>query len=196
MRKDDNVLPSASEIPSMLSAMRHPRKRRVSVGPQSRSRCPRVHCEQRGSAAETISQQPKTTPTSKGRRCNYKQEKKTRLRHFQKTAQSTTPALEVCCRLRVATRICSLHLQAMVVLRAIAVEKRMTGRTKQCSRRLRSLERIMMWRSLPNLSSTLVSLLHIRMHYYISNADFQVLRGSQRKAIRSCLLVSVLYNVA
>lgn len=35
LRKDDNVLPSASEIPSMLSAFRHARRRRISVGPQS-----------------------------------------------------------------------------------------------------------------------------------------------------------------
>lgn len=35
MRKDDNIIPSASEIPSMLSSFRHPRRRRVSVGPQS-----------------------------------------------------------------------------------------------------------------------------------------------------------------
>ena len=35
LRKDDNVIPAASEIPSMLSAFRNPRKRRVSVGPQS-----------------------------------------------------------------------------------------------------------------------------------------------------------------
>lgn len=35
MRKDDNIIPSASEIPSMLSSFRHPRRRRISVGPQS-----------------------------------------------------------------------------------------------------------------------------------------------------------------
>ncbi|KAF2482966.1 phosphatidic acid phosphatase type 2/haloperoxidase [Neohortaea acidophila] len=36
LRKDDNVLPSASDIPSMLSSsFRHPRRRRISVGPQS-----------------------------------------------------------------------------------------------------------------------------------------------------------------
>ena len=33
LRKDDNVLPSASDIPAMLSNIR--RRRRVSVGPQS-----------------------------------------------------------------------------------------------------------------------------------------------------------------
>ncbi|KAK3709480.1 Long-chain base-1-phosphate phosphatase [Vermiconidia calcicola] len=35
LRKDDNVLPSASDIPSMLFSFRTPRRRRVSVGPQS-----------------------------------------------------------------------------------------------------------------------------------------------------------------
>ena len=35
LRKDDNVIPSASDIPSLLSAFGNPRKRRISVGPQS-----------------------------------------------------------------------------------------------------------------------------------------------------------------
>ena len=33
--KDDNVIPSVSELPSLFNAMRHPRKRAVSIGPQS-----------------------------------------------------------------------------------------------------------------------------------------------------------------
>ncbi|KAF2083258.1 sphingosine-1-phosphate phosphohydrolase [Saccharata proteae CBS 121410] len=35
LRRDDNVIPSASEIPSMLNNLSHPRKRAVSIGPQS-----------------------------------------------------------------------------------------------------------------------------------------------------------------
>ncbi|KAH0340336.1 sphingosine-1-phosphate phosphohydrolase-like protein, partial [Aureobasidium melanogenum] len=35
LRQDDNVIPSASDIPGMLSNLRHPRKRGISVGPQS-----------------------------------------------------------------------------------------------------------------------------------------------------------------
>ena len=35
LRKDDNVIPPASEIPGMIAGMRHPRKRAISVGPQS-----------------------------------------------------------------------------------------------------------------------------------------------------------------
>ncbi len=35
LRKDDNVIPAISEIPSFLTSMRHPRRRAVSVGPQS-----------------------------------------------------------------------------------------------------------------------------------------------------------------
>ncbi|KAK8163495.1 PAP2 superfamily-domain-containing protein [Phyllosticta citribraziliensis] len=35
LRGDDHVIPSASDIPSMLTNLRHPRKRAVSVGPQS-----------------------------------------------------------------------------------------------------------------------------------------------------------------
>ncbi|KAF2143796.1 uncharacterized protein K452DRAFT_285837 [Aplosporella prunicola CBS 121167] len=35
LRDDDHVIPSASEIPSMLTNLSHPRKRAVSVGPQS-----------------------------------------------------------------------------------------------------------------------------------------------------------------
>jgi hypothetical protein len=35
LRQDDNVIPSASDIPGMLSNLRHPRKRGISIGPQS-----------------------------------------------------------------------------------------------------------------------------------------------------------------
>jgi dihydrosphingosine 1-phosphate phosphatase len=35
LRKDDNIIPPASEIPAMMSNLRHPRKRTVSIGPQS-----------------------------------------------------------------------------------------------------------------------------------------------------------------
>ena len=35
LRKDDNVIPPASEIPGMLNSLAHPRKRTISVGPQS-----------------------------------------------------------------------------------------------------------------------------------------------------------------
>ncbi|WPH04460.1 dihydrosphingosine 1-phosphate phosphatase [Acrodontium crateriforme] len=35
LRKDDNVIPPASEIPAMVSNLRHPRRRAISVGPQS-----------------------------------------------------------------------------------------------------------------------------------------------------------------
>jgi dihydrosphingosine 1-phosphate phosphatase len=37
LRKDDNVLPAISEIPSFLTSMRHPRRRTVSIGPQSQA---------------------------------------------------------------------------------------------------------------------------------------------------------------
>ncbi|KAF2764980.1 hypothetical protein EJ03DRAFT_320266 [Teratosphaeria nubilosa] len=35
LRKDDNVIPPASEIPAMFNKLRHPRRRKVSIGPQS-----------------------------------------------------------------------------------------------------------------------------------------------------------------
>lgn len=35
LRKDDNVIPPMSEIPGMINSLRHPRKRAISVGPQS-----------------------------------------------------------------------------------------------------------------------------------------------------------------
>ena len=37
LRQDDNVIPQASEIPAMLSSLSHPRKRTVSIGPQSQA---------------------------------------------------------------------------------------------------------------------------------------------------------------
>lgn len=33
--KDDNVLPSFSDIPNIITSIRHPRRRALSVGPQS-----------------------------------------------------------------------------------------------------------------------------------------------------------------
>ncbi|KAI9667859.1 MAG: hypothetical protein M1821_000678 [Bathelium mastoideum] len=35
LRKDDNVIPPASSIPTLITSLRHPRRRSVSVGPQS-----------------------------------------------------------------------------------------------------------------------------------------------------------------
>jgi dihydrosphingosine 1-phosphate phosphatase len=37
LRKDDNVIPAISELPTFLTSMRHPRKRSVSIGPQSQA---------------------------------------------------------------------------------------------------------------------------------------------------------------
>lgn len=37
LRKDDNVIPAISELPSFLTSMRHPRRRAVSIGPQSQA---------------------------------------------------------------------------------------------------------------------------------------------------------------
>lgn len=37
LRKDDNVIPAISEIPTFLTSMRHPRRRSVSIGPQSQA---------------------------------------------------------------------------------------------------------------------------------------------------------------
>lgn len=35
LRRDDNIIPSISEIPTLLTSIRHPRSRAVSIGPQS-----------------------------------------------------------------------------------------------------------------------------------------------------------------
>jgi len=37
MKKDDNIIPPTSEIPGLLKSLRHPRKRTVSIGPQSQA---------------------------------------------------------------------------------------------------------------------------------------------------------------
>ena len=37
LRKDDNVIPTALEIPGMINSLRHPRRRAISVGPQSQA---------------------------------------------------------------------------------------------------------------------------------------------------------------
>ena len=35
MRKDDNVIPQAADVTAFFTALRHPKKRTVSIGPQS-----------------------------------------------------------------------------------------------------------------------------------------------------------------
>ena len=65
MRKDDNVLPSASEIPSMLSAFRHPRKRRVSVGPQSEADVREYIANREEVRRKRSASSPKRRPTRK-----------------------------------------------------------------------------------------------------------------------------------
>ncbi|KAK5010197.1 hypothetical protein LTR28_011281 [Elasticomyces elasticus] len=35
LRKDDNVIPSASDLPGFITSLRHPRRRAISIGPQS-----------------------------------------------------------------------------------------------------------------------------------------------------------------
>lgn len=35
LRKDDNIIPPAAELPRLFTTLRHPRKRSVSIGPQS-----------------------------------------------------------------------------------------------------------------------------------------------------------------
>jgi len=37
LRKDDNVIPAASDIPGMISSLGHPRRRTISIGPQSKA---------------------------------------------------------------------------------------------------------------------------------------------------------------
>lgn len=37
LRKDDNVIPAMSDIPGMIGSLRHPRKRAISIGPQSQA---------------------------------------------------------------------------------------------------------------------------------------------------------------
>ena len=37
LRQDDNIIPQASEIPAMFASLSHPRKRTVSIGPQSQA---------------------------------------------------------------------------------------------------------------------------------------------------------------
>jgi dihydrosphingosine 1-phosphate phosphatase len=37
LQKDDNVIPAISEIPTFLTSVRHPRRRSVSIGPQSQA---------------------------------------------------------------------------------------------------------------------------------------------------------------
>ncbi|RMY28158.1 hypothetical protein D0865_15837 [Hortaea werneckii] len=66
LRKDDNVIPPASDIPAFMTSLRHPRKRTVSIGPQSEADAReyiayREH--KRRNSRDELRQ--RTTPTSK-----------------------------------------------------------------------------------------------------------------------------------
>ncbi|KAI9840829.1 MAG: hypothetical protein M1838_003888 [Thelocarpon superellum] len=60
--KDDNVIPSVSEFPSLLQAMRHPRKRAVSVGPQSAADAYETLAHREKRRRESVSQADPVSP--------------------------------------------------------------------------------------------------------------------------------------
>ena len=64
--KDDNVIPSVSEIPSFLTSMRHPRRNRaVSVGPQSEADAYEALAYREKRRRESISSLGATSPPIK-----------------------------------------------------------------------------------------------------------------------------------
>ena len=65
--KDDNVIPGVSEIPSILTSFRHPRKSRsVSVGPQSQADAYEALAYREKRRRESMSEVAVTTPIMEG----------------------------------------------------------------------------------------------------------------------------------
>nr|POE72315.1 dihydrosphingosine 1-phosphate phosphatase [Quercus suber] len=65
LRKDDNVIPTAAEIPSMMSNLRNPRQRSVSIGPQSEADAREfiANREQRRRDSRTDDRSPRARPS-------------------------------------------------------------------------------------------------------------------------------------
>ncbi|KAI9787147.1 MAG: hypothetical protein M1839_003382 [Geoglossum umbratile] len=61
--KDDNVIPSVSELPSLITSIRHPRKRAVSIGPQSAADAYETLAYRDKRRRESISSMGALTPT-------------------------------------------------------------------------------------------------------------------------------------
>ncbi|KAH0541282.1 hypothetical protein FGG08_004206 [Glutinoglossum americanum] len=61
--KDDNVIPSVSELPSLITSIRHPRRRAVSIGPQSAADAYETLAYREQRRRESISSMGALTPT-------------------------------------------------------------------------------------------------------------------------------------
>ncbi|KAH0569229.1 hypothetical protein GP486_000046 [Trichoglossum hirsutum] len=64
--KDDNVIPSVSELPSFITSIRHPRRRAVSIGPQSAADAYETLAYREQKRRESISSMGAPTPTRGG----------------------------------------------------------------------------------------------------------------------------------
>ncbi|KAL2222163.1 sphingoid base-phosphate phosphatase [Thermoascus aurantiacus ATCC 26904] len=62
--KDDDVLPNVSEIPSILTSIRHPRRRAVSVGPQSEADAYEALAYREKRRRESVSSDRRRSPSS------------------------------------------------------------------------------------------------------------------------------------
>lgn len=60
--KDDNVMPSFSEIPSLITSIRNPRRRAISVGPQSAADAYEVLAHREQKRRDSISSSGSRTP--------------------------------------------------------------------------------------------------------------------------------------
>nr|POE82673.1 dihydrosphingosine 1-phosphate phosphatase [Quercus suber] len=65
LRKDDNIIPTAAEIPSMMSNLRNPRQRSISIGPQSEADAREfiANREQRRRDSRTDDRSPRARPS-------------------------------------------------------------------------------------------------------------------------------------
>ncbi|KAF2754591.1 PAP2 domain protein [Pseudovirgaria hyperparasitica] len=67
LRKDDNVIPPASDLPRLFTTLRHPRKRAISVGPQSAADAYETLAYRQRKRRESMDSDRATSPGPKSR---------------------------------------------------------------------------------------------------------------------------------
>ncbi|KAJ5620343.1 Phosphatidic acid phosphatase type 2/haloperoxidase [Penicillium lagena] len=107
--KDHDVLPNFSDIPSMLTTMRHPRRRAISVGPQSEADAYETLAYRQKRRRESASSDRRPSPAADSDRkpngvavASSKQSKLDEYEHMMGTGSPHTSAVDVDTHLRVS----------------------------------------------------------------------------------------------
>jgi hypothetical protein len=107
--KDHDVLPNFSDIPSILTTMRHPRRRAISVGPQSEADAYETLAYRQKRRRESASSDRRPSPAADGDRkpngvavASSKQSKLDEYEHMMGTGSPHSTAVDVDTYLRVS----------------------------------------------------------------------------------------------